>query len=118
MDQRLYRKLEKLFSEEAHEDIITTIDAQPAEVKSQDDVIGHLARAYNNLERYQEASEALAQVSEKEREDVVWNFRIGYALYFQSELDKALMHFEIGEGEDHQPSAVFAAQCRQDLEKA
>ncbi|GHU13546.1 hypothetical protein FACS1894161_3620 [Spirochaetia bacterium] len=43
---------------------------------------GLYTRALNNLERYEDALEHLLSLEDQGNEDGVWNFRVGYSLYY------------------------------------
>ena len=51
MKEELLEKIERLHELEKYQEIIDTIEALPAEQLSTD-LIGQLARAYNNVENY------------------------------------------------------------------
>ncbi len=47
------------------------------------DLTCQLARAYNNLERYDDAIKYLEAVKQMGRNDELWHYRIGYAYYYK-----------------------------------
>lgn len=55
---------------------------------------GMLARSLNNLGRYAEAAAVLKQVEAAGASDPLWQFRMGFSLYYQGKLDEALACFE------------------------
>lgn len=55
---------------------------------------GMLARSLNNLGRYEEAAAVLKQVEAAGASDPLWQFRMGFSLYYQGKLDEALACFE------------------------
>lgn len=61
-------------------EIIALIEAFP-EADRDDEIIGFLARAYNNDGRYLEAIKLLNLVKEENRDDI-WLYRMGYSLHF------------------------------------
>lgn len=61
-------------------EIIALIEAFP-EAERDDEIIGFLARAYNNDGRYLEAIKLLNLVKEENRDDI-WLYRMGYSLHF------------------------------------
>lgn len=61
-------------------EIIALIEAFP-EAERDDEIIGFLARAYNNDDRYLEAIKLLNLVKEENRDDI-WLYRMGYSLHF------------------------------------
>lgn len=58
---------------------------------------GILARSLNNLGRYEEAETALRAVEKEGAADPLWQFRMGFALYYQGKLEQALACFEAGD---------------------
>lgn len=61
-------------------EIIALIEAFP-EAERDDEIIGFLARAYNNDSCYLEAIKLLNLVKEENRDDI-WLYRMGYSLHF------------------------------------
>lgn len=55
---------------------------------------GLLARSLNNLGRYEEAAAVLKKVESAGSCDPLWQFRMGFSLYYQGRLDEALACFE------------------------
>ena len=90
MKDELLKKLDLLHEEGKNEEIIKEITA----LKELDyDVLGRLARAYNNNEEYQKGLDILLSTKEEGKNDSVWNFRIGYSYYFLNELKEAEKYF-------------------------
>lgn len=54
----------------------------------------HLARAYNNLDRYEEALTLLRSVAEEGFADALWHFRTGYSCYYLNRYEEAIAAFE------------------------
>ncbi|MDT9722108.1 hypothetical protein QVE09_24675 [Paenibacillus sp. ClWae2A] len=54
-----------------------------------------LARAMNNLERYDEALQQLLTIAKLGEDDPLWHFRVGYSYYYFKQYDEALREFEI-----------------------
>ncbi len=109
-----------------YERIIETLEAMPAEDRGYR-LTGLLARAYQNAangdERpaYHERSLELLQ-SEVDETDPDWNFRVGFALYWLDQYDKAIPYFEriftlIADDAETQAfwadAAEMLEQCRQ-----
>ena len=64
---------------------------------------GHLARAYNNIadldkpegrKQLERAVELLKSMEEEGRDDLVWHYRMGYALFYLDREEEALACFE------------------------
>ncbi len=79
---------------------------------------GMLARSLNNLGRYAEAAAVLKQVEAAGASDPLWQFRMGFSLYYQGRLDEALACFEAsdrmapGDGD----AETYLRWCRAALE--
>ncbi|WNY28585.1 hypothetical protein MmiEs2_07810 [Methanimicrococcus stummii] len=79
--------------EDEHAQIIETISKIPENERDYE-LIGLLARAYNNMEDYEKALELLLSVEEEGKHDLMWHFRIGYAYYYMDLLELAEKAFE------------------------
>jgi len=73
--------------------IVATIEKIPAADRDYT-LTSHLARAYNNLDRYDEALELLLSVAEQGTTDALWHFRTGYSYYYLSRYEEASAAFE------------------------
>lgn len=118
MEQQLLIQLQNWHEDDEYQQIIDTIEALP-EDEQDVELIGQLARAYNNRgERgdYERAIELLMRIEQEGQEDPNWHFRLGYAYYYLDQESKAIAAFErvleLGEDEDAQE---FIARCRQNL---
>ena len=81
MKEELLEKIERLHELEKYQEIIDTIEALPAEQLSTD-LIGQLARAYNNVENYAKGLELLKTIEFEEGHSLIWNWRAGYSYFF------------------------------------
>ena len=81
MKEELLEKIEKLHELEKYQEIIDTIEALPAE-QLNTDLIGQLARAYNNVENYAKGLELLKTIEFEEGHSLIWNWRAGYSYFF------------------------------------
>ena len=93
MNNAFTEHLELLHQEDKHEEIINEILAIDEDKRSYD-LISMLARAYNNVEQYENAIELLKSVREAGKEDCLWYFRLGYAYYYNSQYKIAREVFE------------------------
>lgn len=59
------------------------------------DLVSHLARALNNLERYDEALQQFLTIKKQGEHDPLWHFRVGYAYYYLLQYEDAVREFEI-----------------------
>jgi tetratricopeptide (TPR) repeat protein len=74
-------QLKKWHDSGNHGKIINAVEQLPLEERDFE-ITGIYARALNNVGRYQEALDQLMTVEEDGKENGVWNFRVGYSLYF------------------------------------
>lgn len=72
--------------------IVQAIESIPKEILDafyfgRDFLLGELAVAYNNLDRYEDAFNLLMSL-EIDEEDYEWYYRVGFALYYLAEEDE------------------------------
>jgi hypothetical protein len=89
----LTEQLIKWHNSDNHTKIIDKIEAIP-ESELNYELKNLLGRAYNNNSEYEKAIKILLTESENGKEDILWNFRVGYAYYHKNEKDKALPYFK------------------------
>jgi tetratricopeptide (TPR) repeat protein len=77
------------------------------------------ARALNNLERYQEALDILMDLKEEGKEDGLWYFRAGYALYYLCREAAAAEYFRkaIDYGDDGEDTRKFLKASLEEAEQ-
>lgn len=110
MDATFLQMLEDLHEANQYLKIVETIEALPPEEQDAE-VIGQLARAYCNLAQYDHALELL--FSAPQPDSFAWNFRVGFAYYFNHKPLQALPYFE--QAFAHHPApdiADFIALCQ------
>ena len=90
MKKELLEKIEKLHELEKYQEIIDTIEALPAE-QLNTELIGQLARAYNNVENYAKGLELLKTIEFEEGHSLIWNWRAGYSYFFLDFFSKILL---------------------------
>ena len=78
MENNIIEVLNNLHKDEKHQEIIDKIEAFSSEEMNLE-IIGILARAYNNVDNYEKALELLKSIEEYEKDTNVWNYRIGYS---------------------------------------
>lgn len=91
MDKKLSKKCEKLHKQNQFGEIIKRLETEP---RTDYEVVGHLARAYNNKGRYQDAIDLLLSAKEAGKDDPLWHFRLGYAYDHLARHEEALAAFE------------------------
>lgn len=89
----LLQKIEQWHVDDEEQEIIDAILEIPENERTVQ-LAGLLARAYNNLDSYDEAIETLLSVEEESKEDALWFYRMGYAYYHQNKPEEALKYFE------------------------
>ncbi len=88
MKQEILEKIERLHDLEKYQEIIDLIEALPAE-QLNTDLIGQLARAYNNVENYEKGLELLKTIEFEEGDSFLWNWRAGYSYFFLEDYTNA-----------------------------
>ncbi len=81
MENNIIEVLNNLHKDEKHQEIIDKIEAFSSEEMNLE-IIGILARAYNNVDNYEKALELLKSIEEYGKNTNVWNYRIGYSYYY------------------------------------
>ena len=99
MNKLLLKKLNYWYEEDAHDKIIDRILEIPESDRDYD-IISHLARAYNNINYFEEAIEQLLLIKEKGVDDPLWHHRLGYAYFCLENPEDALKEFEIAHSLD------------------
>lgn len=89
----LEKKLDILHREDRNQEIIDIINSLPKEELTYN-ILGKLARAYNNNDEYDKGMEILLSVKDEGEKDSLWNFRIGYSCYYSGRLEEAQKYFE------------------------
>ena len=92
LENNIIEVLNNLHKKEKHQEIIDKIEALPSE-EMNPEIIGILARAYNNVDNYEKALELLKSIEEYEKDTNVWNYRIGYSYYYLDNYLEAKKHF-------------------------
>jgi len=88
LKQEILEKIERLHDLEKYQEIIDLIEALPAE-QLNTDLIGQLARAYNNVENYEKGLELLKTIEFEEGDSFLWNWRAGYSYFFLEDYTNA-----------------------------
>lgn len=94
MEKALLEQLNLWHRDKEYEKIIAAI-LEISEQERDYDEVGHLARAMNNLERYEEAVQQLLTIDKQGENDPLWHFRLGYSYYYLSQYEDAVREFEI-----------------------
>ncbi|MCP3776007.1 SMI1/KNR4 family protein [Paenibacillus sp. MZ04-78.2] len=116
MEKNLLEQLNLWHEEDEFKQIIDRI----LEIPEQDrdyDVISHLARAMNNLERYEEALQQLLTIEKQGENDPLWHIRAGYAYYYLEQYEDAVREFETADQLDPKDETTlsFLSWSRQEL---
>lgn len=112
MNSRTRKQIEEWHEADLHQNIIDTLEQIPAS-KRDYDTIGLLARAYNNNSEYAKAAELLESVGEEGEDDAMWNFRMGYAMFYLDNNAEALRFFNKANELDpeDEDTLYFIRQC-------
>ena len=92
MLKNLIELLNILHKEERHQEIIDKIESLSVEEMT-NEIIGILARAYNNVDNYKKAIELLKSIEDTEKNTHVWNYRIGYSYFYTDNYSKSKKYF-------------------------
>ncbi|WP_440114760.1 SMI1/KNR4 family protein [Paenibacillus sp. QZ-Y1] len=93
MRDDLLVQLEEWHEEDEYQNIVDAVLEVPVD-KRDYELISHLGRALNNMERYQEAVEQFLTVEEEGQNDPLWHYRIGLAYYYLEQYENAREAFE------------------------
>ncbi|PQP84195.1 cell wall assembly protein [Paenibacillus sp. PCH8] len=93
MREDLLVQLEAWHEEDKYLEIVDAVQELPGDVRDYE-LVNHLGRALNNLERYEEAVEQFLTVADEGADDPLWHYRIGLAYYYLEQYDNALHAFE------------------------
>jgi len=89
MEIELVTQLMQWHEEDEHQKIVDTLIEIPSTDRDYE-TINRLGRAYNNLERYEEALEQFAIIEEQGKDDPIWFFRVGYSYYYLNQYEDAV----------------------------
>ncbi|MEI0518582.1 tetratricopeptide repeat protein [Brachyspira murdochii] len=89
----IIEQINQLHENDEHEKIIEIITAISNEERDSE-LFSLLARAYNNIEKYDEALDNLMYIREEGIDDALWNYRVGYAYYYKGDKEKAENYFK------------------------
>ena len=95
MTPEMKQKIDKYWDEDEHDKIVQMIMEVPEEERDID-MLGQLVVAYNNLERYEDAIALSMELKEESREIPSWYYRIGYAMVYMGEYEKAAEYLDMG----------------------
>lgn len=96
MRDELLSQLEEWHEEDHFEQIVNCIRDIPVADRDYE-LVNHLGRALNNLERYEEAVEQFLSVADAGQVDPLWHYRTGFAYYYLERYEQALHAFEAAE---------------------
>ena len=111
-------RIQEWHERDEHEKILEEIDRIPKEFWDYE-VTCLYARALNNNEQYEEALKLLMNVKTQGRNDGLWNFRIGYSLYFLGREEEATEYIRkaIDLGDDTNDTRELLKACIDEAEQ-
>ncbi len=114
----IIRKINQLHEEDEHEKIIEIITSIPNE-EMNTELFSLLARAYNNTEEYDKALDNLMYIREECIDDNLWNYRVGYAYYYNGNKENAEIYFKKAYDLDNEDSDAynFYILCSEDRDE-
>ncbi|GHV93856.1 hypothetical protein AGMMS50293_01760 [Spirochaetia bacterium] len=123
-DSALINQILSWHESDEHQRIIDAIEQVPQD-EWDFELSGLYARALNNAERYQDALDHLLLLEETGKENGIWNFRVGYSLYYLNREEEAVEYFqqavELGDdGEDTRAllkASLEEAEAKRDQEQ-
>ena len=110
--EAMFARIHEWHKHDQHEKILEEIDKIPREFWDYE-VTCLYARALNNSGQYEEALKLLMNVKTLGRSDAVWNFRIGYSLYFLGKEEEAFKYIQksIELGDDTEDAQELLNAC-------
>ncbi|MDV0446468.1 hypothetical protein MsAg5_03070 [Methanosarcinaceae archaeon Ag5] len=118
MDEKFGTQLDQWHDEDDHVRIIDAIRELPT-TEWDYDLVGKLARAYNNVDDYEAAIDLLESVRDKGQGDFLWHYRLGYAYYYMSKYADAFREFETADqiNPGDEDTEVFIYLCLAGIEE-
>jgi tetratricopeptide (TPR) repeat protein len=115
--EELVSRIKDLHEKNGHDEILRALEAVPRDELGYE-LAGFYARALNNLERYREALDVLLGFERDGKEDGIWHFRVGYALYYLGREAEAASYFQkaIDYGDDCEDTRQFLEASREEAE--
>lgn len=92
MNQVHMDQLNQWHEDDEHQRIVDALLAIPENERDYE-TISRLARAYNNLELYEEALHHFDSIAEAGQHDPLWHYRVGFALYHVKRYEDAVQAF-------------------------
>jgi len=110
--EAMLSKIQSWHEHDEHRKILEEIDKIPREFWDYE-VTCLYARALNNSKQYEEALSLLVNVRTLGKNDAIWNFRIGYSLYFLGKEEEAAGYVKkaIEMGDDTEDAQKLLAAC-------
>lgn len=118
MKETLINQLNEWHEDDDHQQIIDVLTAIPDEERDYE-AVSLLARAYNNMGLYKEALEQFVLIADAGKQDPLWHYRLGYALYHLKRYEEAAEAFRSSDQleEGDQSTAYFLRRSIQKAEK-
>lgn len=113
MEQDFLKLLDTWNEDDEHQRIVDEIGAVP-EAERTYALTCRLARAYNNLGRFEEAAALLLSIWEEGENDPLWHYRLGYSYYYLDRDVEALKEFQCAKklDPDDEDTEDYIEMCR------
>lgn len=110
--EALLSRIREWHEHDEHNRILEEIDKIPREFWDYD-LVCLYARALNNDKQYEQAMNLLMDVKTLGKNDALWNFRIGYSLYFLGQEEEASEHIRkaINLGDNTEDARTLLKAC-------
>lgn len=96
MEQSLIEQLDQWHEDDEHQQIVDTLLAIP-EGERDYETVSRLARAYNNLGLFEEALRHFDKIAESGKNDPLWHYRVGFALYYLKRYEEAAQALRVSD---------------------
>lgn len=107
----LLEQISQWHEADQHQKIVDAILQLPQEERTYQ-ITGYLARAYNNLARYEEGLALLESIADEGREDWVWWYRMGYSYFRLSRFAEAEEAFQMAVALNPEEGDCWYFLCR------
>ena len=118
MNNELLHRLNEWHNNDEFQKIVDEL-LQIPESERDYEINSHLARALNNLGKFEEALTQLMLVRDEVKNDYLWHFRIGYAYFYLDRMEDARDEFEktLELNINDEDAMIFAGWCKEKIQE-